>query len=203
MPKGSLLKLYLPNGVINVVRGLELSSRGTCQNPQFASTLLNTTAPCNWASVSSTFGKGCTSLRTLSFNFLKSTQIRTELSFFGTTTIPAHHGVGASIREITPNDSILSSSVRTFWHSGRGMFLGVDRAYGWVSGLSFMLYVSGKVPKPVNNDGYFVEISSPIDSTTASRLSALIAGKPRRFLFRSLIMNTGWLMVVSLYDKST
>ena len=48
------------------------------------------------------------------------------------------------------------------------MFLSVYRAYGWASGLSFMLYVSGKVPKPVNSDGYFVEISSPIDSTTAA-----------------------------------
>ena len=83
------------------------------------------------------------------------------------------------------------------------MFLSVHKEYGWASGLSFMLYVSGKVPKPVNSDEYFVEISSLINSTTVSRLSALIGGKPRRFLFRSLIMNTDWLMVVSLCDKFT
>ena len=46
IPKGNLLKWYLPNGVMNVVRGLELSLIGTCQNPQLASTLLNITAPC-------------------------------------------------------------------------------------------------------------------------------------------------------------
>ena len=71
--------------------------------------------------------------------------------------------------------------------------------YGWASGLSFMLYVSGKIPKPGNSDGYFAEISSPIDSSIASRSSALIAGKPRRFLFRSLIMNTVCLMVRQVY----
>ena len=57
------------------------------------------------------------------------------------------------------------------------MFLGVHKAYGWVSGLSFMLYVSGKVHKAVNCYGYFVKISFPIESTTASRLSTSIAGK--------------------------
>ena len=37
-----------------------------------------------------------------------------------------------------------------------------------------MLYTSGKVPKPVNSDGYFVKISSPFDSTIVSQLSALL-----------------------------
>ena len=41
----SLLKLS--NGVMDVIKHLELSSSETCQNPQFASTLLNITAPCN------------------------------------------------------------------------------------------------------------------------------------------------------------
>ena len=38
------------------------------------------------------------------------------------------------------------------------MFLGVHKTYGWVSGLSLMLYVSEKyLRKSVNSDGYFVE----------------------------------------------
>ncbi len=41
-----------------VLRCLEVSDSGTCicQKPLFASNLLNTVAPCKWASVSSTVG---------------------------------------------------------------------------------------------------------------------------------------------------
>ena len=54
-----------------------------------------------------------------------------------------------------------------------------------------MVYVSGKVSKPVNGDGYLVEISSSIDPNIVSKLSTFIAGKPKRFFFSCLIMKTG------------
>ena len=58
MPNGNLLKQNHPNGVKKVVRSLDGLARGICQNPLFASSLLNTRAPASWAKVSSTFGKG-------------------------------------------------------------------------------------------------------------------------------------------------
>ena len=125
MPKGILLKLKRPKGVMKVVRRRESSATGICQNPLLASNLLKTLAPVSCAKVSSTLGKGCTSLRTAVFNGFRSMQMRTEPSFFGSTTMPAHHGVGTSTFEITPIDSIRSSSFFTVWRSGRGTFLGV------------------------------------------------------------------------------
>ena len=49
----------------------------------------------------------------------------------GATTILAHHGVGSSTLDITPTDSVLSSSSLTSICSGRRMLLGVNRAYGF------------------------------------------------------------------------
>ena len=98
MPKGNLLKQNLPKGVINVVNRQESSGNGICQNPLFASSLVNTVAPASLPKVSSTEGMGCNSLKTLLFNGFKSTQILTSPDFFGTTTIPAHQGVGVSIQ---------------------------------------------------------------------------------------------------------
>ena len=109
IPKGSLLKQYLPWGVMNVVKSLDYGARGICQNPLLKSNLLKTFAPVNCARVSSTRGSGWTSLSTLSFNGFKSTQIRMDSFFFGTTTIPAHHMVGSSTSEMTSSNSILSS----------------------------------------------------------------------------------------------
>ena len=47
MPKGNLLNQNLPNRVINVVRGFDISSNGICEKPQLASNLLKTVAPAN------------------------------------------------------------------------------------------------------------------------------------------------------------
>ena len=68
----------------------------------------------------------------------RSTQILTVPSFLGTTTIPAHQGVGTSILEMTPMDSMRASSSFTFMRSGSGTFLGVWRAKGVASGLRRM-----------------------------------------------------------------
>ena len=69
IPKGSLLKQYLPKGVIhvNAVSGLDSLASRTCQNPLFASSLLKSLAPatCSWASVLSTLGMGWTSHRSV------------------------------------------------------------------------------------------------------------------------------------------
>ena len=69
--------------------------------PEFASSLLNTLAPDSWARVSSTFGRGCVSLRTLEFSGFMSTQILIAPDFFGIATIPAHQTVGSSTFGIT------------------------------------------------------------------------------------------------------
>ena len=45
IPKGILLKQYRPKGVMNVVSSFYCSVNGFCQNPLFASSLLNILAP--------------------------------------------------------------------------------------------------------------------------------------------------------------
>ncbi len=48
---------------MNVVKWRDSGASGICQNPQLASNLLDTVAPVNWASTSSTRGIGCISRR--------------------------------------------------------------------------------------------------------------------------------------------
>ena len=93
-------------GEIKVVSSREDYDRGICQNPLLASSLEKTLAPASWANVSFTLGSGCTSLSTLVLSGFKSTHIRTAPDFFGTTTIPAHYGVGSLTLEMTPAFSI-------------------------------------------------------------------------------------------------
>ena len=83
MPNGSLLKQNLPNRVINVVSKADSFWSVICQNPEFASSLENTLASPNWTRMCSTEGIGCRSLWTLSFNLVRSTQIRILPSDFG------------------------------------------------------------------------------------------------------------------------
>ena len=54
------------------------------------------------------------------FKGFKSTQILTDLSFLGITTMPVHHGVGVSTFDMTPRDSIWANSSCTFWQRGSG-----------------------------------------------------------------------------------
>ena len=120
---------------MKVVRSRKLSASGVCQNPQLASSLLKTVAPASCARVSSTVGKGCTSCKTLSFSGMKSTHMQTEPDF---TTMPAHQGVGSSTLDMTPRDSICSSSSWTFLLGGSGTFLGVKSVNGLGSGFSLI-----------------------------------------------------------------
>ena len=66
MPNGSLLKQYHPVGVMNVVRRREDCVRTICQKPLLASSFVKMLAPFSRARISSTFGRGWTSCRTLS-----------------------------------------------------------------------------------------------------------------------------------------
>ena len=90
MLKWQSLKQKRPNGVMKVVRRADSGERGSCQNPELASSFKNTIAPASWASVWSTAGIWCLSLHTFWFSPVRSTQILTLSSDFGTTTIPAH-----------------------------------------------------------------------------------------------------------------
>ena len=150
---GILLKQNRPKGVMNVVSKRELSGRGICQNPLLASSLLKTFAPASCAKTSSTFGSGCVSRRTCVLRGLSSTQMRTLPFCFGTTTIPAHHGVGTSTLVITPRDSILINSSLTFFRSGRGTMQGVWSAKGYASGRSRISKSPSNVPSPVKRSG--------------------------------------------------
>lgn len=54
--------------------------------------------------------------------------MRTPLDFLGTTTIPAHQGVGSDTLEITPAFSTLSSSSVTLGWRGKGTCHGVKKS---------------------------------------------------------------------------
>lgn len=95
MPKGSLLKWNLPNGVMKVVRRPESGSIGICQNLELASSWENTWALTSLVSIWLTAGSGCHSLCTLSFSLVRLTHILTLPLGSGTTTIPAHHSAGS------------------------------------------------------------------------------------------------------------
>ena len=73
----SLLKTNCLNGVVKAVCIHESSESSIYENPQLASSLLNTCAPASCRRVSSTLGNGWTFLRTLSLRDQKSTQLRT------------------------------------------------------------------------------------------------------------------------------
>ena len=121
-----------------MVKRWEDGERGNCQSPLLASSLEKIFAPPSCASVSSTFGSGCTSLSTDLFSGFRSTQMRTFPDFFGTTTIPAHHGVSSVTLEIILSFSMQFSSSMSFGLRGSGTFLGVNSANGFASGWSLM-----------------------------------------------------------------
>ena len=59
IPKGSLREQYLPNGLVNVVSSSDLGERGICQNPELASSFVNTFATFSLPSVCPTEGRLC------------------------------------------------------------------------------------------------------------------------------------------------
>ena len=184
--KRQLIEAVCSTWVRKVVKNFEGVVRGICQNLEFASSLLNTLVPDNWARVSSTVGKGWTFLRTFALSDLRSTQIQIAPFFLGTMTMPAHHSVGWSTREITPRDSILSNSCWTLARNASGTCCGVNIACGVASGFSWMLYSSPRLPRPWKSDGNcfgmsFSETSVSVSTLTA-KISAVIVGKPSRLV---------------------
>ena len=79
IPKGSLLKPYLPKGAMKVVRGRDSLATGICQNPLFASSFEKIFAPEAWANISSTFGIECGSRSTLTLGRYKCKQLQSAL----------------------------------------------------------------------------------------------------------------------------
>ena len=160
-----------------------------CQNPLLASNFEKTLAPASWESVSSTFGSGWTSLSTFWLSGLRSTQIRTLPDFLGTTTIPAHHGVGSDTLEITPVFSVLSSSSATLGRRGKGTCCGVKSACGLVSGRSQMWYSLARVPRSWKTFvNFFWTLSAvvgvPTESILTARYKSVVAGSPSRLVVR-------------------
>ena len=128
--EGNRLKQNLPKGVMKVVSKADSYANGTCQKPEFASSFENILASDNCPRVYSTEGISCRSRRTLSFSFVKSTQILTS-SFFRTTTMGAHQSVGSSTLTITPVSSIILSAFFVLSISGKATRLGTLIAKGW------------------------------------------------------------------------
>ena len=58
IPKGNTLKQNRPQGVMNVVKGLDSQANLICQKPEFASSLVKTVEPDNLPNVVSTAGRG-------------------------------------------------------------------------------------------------------------------------------------------------
>ena len=54
-----------------------------------------------------------------------------SLFCFGTTTMPAHHGVGVSTFEITLSDSMRDNLSLTFWQRGMGTCK-LEKVLPWV-----------------------------------------------------------------------
>lgn len=89
MPKGSLLKQYLPSSVIKLVRWALFCSRGICQKPLLASKLENTVLLASLGSTSSKVGKVNLSDLTFLLSLFKSIQILIFPFFFIIGTIGA------------------------------------------------------------------------------------------------------------------
>ena len=153
IPKGNCQKWYRPNGVMNVVSNVESGDNGICQNPELASSFVNSFAPANWASVWLTPGSGCLSHLAHRLSHVRSTQILTRLFDFGTTTILEHHSVGWVTLEITPLLSVLSSSCQTAVRRGIVTPLGVERENGCALSCSSILYSLSNFPNPLKSEG--------------------------------------------------
>ena len=81
MPYGSRLKQNRPQGVMNVVSKREDSESFLCQKALFASNFENILDFDNFPSVKSTDWRGYASLKTLLFNLVRSSHVRTASHF--------------------------------------------------------------------------------------------------------------------------
>ena len=186
IPNGSLLKQKHPKGVMKVVSGTDSGERRICQNPELASSLDNILAPASWPNVESTAGRGCRSLHTLSFNRVRSMQMRTWPFGFNTVTMPVHHSVGSLgllTFDMTPCFSMRSSSTFTGFSNGIPTRQGVERAYGLASSRSLIEYSPCSLPRHWKSDGNCsTGFSFPVRTpwTHCTICSDSIAGRPSR-----------------------
>ena len=124
---------------MKVVSSWDDRAKRICQNPELASSFVNTFAPAGRPSVWATDGKSCFSPMTLSLSFVRSTHIRILCVSFSspstleettlglaTTTMPAQQSVGVSTRLITLRYSILCSSRLTTSIKWIDMRRGID-----------------------------------------------------------------------------
>ena len=162
--------------MLNVVSRRDSALSGICQNPELASNFVKTVAPSNCAKVSSTVGSWWSSRRMNWLRGLKSTQIRTDPSGLGTTTMAWHQSVGPSTGWMTPSCSILVSSCSTLDLRGSGTLRGVYRHDGLASGVSSIWYSSDKQPRPENKDGNSCATQSGILAVRTEHLSGSSAG---------------------------
>ena len=171
-----------------MVSRAEDDARGICQNPELASSFVNTRAPANCASVGSTAGSGCLSRLTLRLSLVRSTQILTRELLLGTTTIPEHHSVGCSTFAITPILSILCSSWCTLLSRGIATLRGVESEKGSASSFNWISYSPSIFPNPRKREGNSSFGNSPLPlSMHAIRLissRSRMMGCPRRDLVR-------------------
>ena len=92
IPKGIRRNSYVPSGVTNAVLNISSSATGICQYPLLRSIFeKNFDFPNCWKRSSEVF-IGCGSATVTLFNFLQSTQMRFEPSFFFTITAGEAYG---------------------------------------------------------------------------------------------------------------
>ena len=79
IPKGRRLKQNIPYGVINVVKWANSLDKGTCQKPEFVSSLVKNCGSASCIKVWSTDGSMCHSHCILLLRWVKSTHIPQEI----------------------------------------------------------------------------------------------------------------------------
>ena len=188
--KGSLLKQYLPYGVIKVVRRWD-----SALSALFASNLLKRVAPVSCARVSSTWGIGNVFQRTFSFRGFKSTHILTSPDRFGTTTMPARTPRGGLLCDLCDDPHHLHSIEfvsNLFTERESDMTWCVQRVW---HGIGFQLNGSPMLPSPSHTFGKcLMMLSSLVPSVTVSTrqssLRVIRAGNPSRLACTSFTTKT-------------
>ena len=109
-PKGNLLNLYLPNGMLKVSRLDDSLSRAICQYPELASILENLVAPAIIDIISSGVGSWLNSRLIALFKSCGSRQTQMLPSTFSTETMLLTQSVGWSTFSMTFSETNHSSS---------------------------------------------------------------------------------------------
>ena len=199
IPKGILVKQYLPNGVLNVVSSW--SSNGICQCPCVAFNFENTLARDSREAISSTVGSRKCSRLMAWFRYFGSRHIRNFPVFgFSTITVELTQSVGLSTFRMTPCFSISSNS--TFRRSliATGLFLG-GFTTGVMSGSSSIWYGWLKHPRPLKMLAYFSFIS--LQTKHAREFKEAWYSTDSNTINRHIDISTIYLQLKTLHGSST